>query len=129
MPRRLRLYAAALATATACILAAPALASNIYAPGTGAPVNVSVGFNSQLPLPDLEEETIRAAQRAGREYLYRASSEECALLMATIAESCRLTNLNINTQVQQHQPGNPMLYTNASASFSITLKELPAAPE
>ena len=129
MLRRLRLCAAAMATATACALAAPALASNAYAPPGATPVNVSVGFNSQLPLPDLEEETIQAAQRASREYLYRSSSEECALLLATIAESCRLTNLNINTQVQQHQPGNPMIYTNANASFSITLKREPAGQE
>ena len=129
MPNRRRLCATAMAAAVACALAAPAFASNVYAPGGATPVNVSVGFNSQLPLPDLEEETIRAAQLSGREYLYRASSEECTLLLETIAETCRLTNLNINTQVQQHQPGNPMIYTNASASFTITLKEMPAAPE
>ena len=36
-------------------------------PGGGQPVNVSVGFNTQVPLPDLSEETLAAAQRAGRE--------------------------------------------------------------
>ena len=37
-------------------------------PGGGQPVNVSVGFSTQAPLPNLDEATLAAAQRAGREY-------------------------------------------------------------
>jgi|GEM_PF-3139710 len=93
-----------------------------FPPG-GQPVNVSVAFNTQLPLPDLEQETLDQAQRAGRQYLYRLGQEECGLLKETIAKSCRLTNLNINTQIQRHNQAQPMLYINGSASFSITLKD------
>lgn len=92
-------------------------------PGTSQPVNVNVGFNSQVPLPDLEQETLASAQKSAREYLYRTSREECALLLETIAKSCRLTNLNINTQIQQHNPGQPFLYINGNATFTIGLSE------
>ena len=104
--------------------AAPAEASILAPFDGGQPVNVSVGFNTQVPLPDLSEETLATAQRAGREYVYRLGRDECALLKATIAKTCRLTNLNINTQIQQqHNQGAPLLYINGNASFTIILKD------
>ncbi len=113
------------------------LAGLVLAPGAGAskasimalphgtrPVNVSVGFNTQVPLTDLSEETLAAAQKAGREYIYSLGRDECALLKAVIAKTCRLTNLNINTQIQQHNnPGAPLLYINGNATFTISLKD------
>ncbi len=104
--------------------AAPARASILAPAYGGQPVNVSVGFNTQVPLPDLSQETLAVAQKAGREYLYRLGREECALLKATIAETCRLTSLNINTQIQQnHNAAQPLLYINGNASFTISLKD------
>jgi hypothetical protein len=104
--------------------AAPAEAT-IMAVNLGTqPVNVSVGFNTQIPLPDTSEETLAAAQRAGRAYVYRLGRDECALLEEIIAKTCRLTNLNINTQIQQHNnPGAPLLYINGNATFTISLKD------
>ncbi len=103
--------------------------ASIMAPFDGSqPVNVSVGFSTQVPLPDLSKETLATAQRAGREYVYRLGRDECALLKATIAKTCRLTNLNINTQIQQHNnPGLPLLYINGNANFTISLKDEDAA--
>ena len=104
--------------------AAPAKASILALPHGTQPVNVSVGFNTQVPLPDLREETLAAAQRAGREYLYRLGREECALLKAVIAKTCRLTNLNVNTQIQQQRHNaQPMLHINGNATFTIGLKD------
>ena len=104
--------------------AAPAEASIMAPFDGGQPVNVSVGFSTQVPLPDLSEETLATAQRAGRAYVYRLGRDECALLKATIAKTCRLTNLNINTQIQQHNnPGLPLLYINGNANFTISLKD------
>ena len=104
--------------------AAPAEAS-IVAPFQGSqPLNVSVAFNTQMPLPDLSEETLAAAQRAGRAYLYRLGREECTLLKEIIARTCRLTNLNINTQIQQQRHNaQPMLHINGNATFTISLKD------
>ncbi len=104
--------------------AAPAEASFLAPPFGGQPVNVSVGFNTQVPLPDLSEETLAAAQKAGREYLYRLGREECVLLKAVIAKTCRLTNLNVNTQIQQQRHNaQPMLHINGNATFMIGLKD------
>jgi hypothetical protein len=103
--------------------AAPAGATILAPAHGGQPVNVNVGFNTQVPLADLSQETLAAAQKAGREYLYRLGSEECVLLKATIAETCRLTSLNINTNIQQnYNTAQPLLYINGNASFTISLK-------
>ncbi len=103
--------------------AAPAEASILAPFDGGQPVNVSVGFNTQVPLPDLSEAALATAQRAGREYVYRLGRDECALLKETIAKTCRLTNLNINTQIQQHNNPPPRLHINGNANFTIGLKE------
>ncbi len=105
--------------------AAPAKASILALPHGTQPVNVSVGFNTQVPLPDLSEETLAAAQKAGREYLYHLAKGECALLKAVIAKTCRLTNLNVNSQIQQqHQnAAQPVLYINGTANFTIGLQD------
>jgi hypothetical protein len=104
--------------------AAPAEATIMALPHGTRPVNVSVGFNTQVPLADLSEETLAAAQKAGREYIYRLGRDECALLKAIIAKTCRLTNLNINSQIQQHNTAQPpRLHINGNATFSISLKD------
>ncbi len=132
--RRLRIFALPAVVLLAGLALAPGAApaeATIMALNLGTqPVNVSVGFNTQIPLPDLSEETLAAAQKAGREYVYRLGRDECALLKAVIAKTCRLTNLNINTQIQQHNnPGAPLLYINGNATFTISLKDLASGAE
>ncbi len=132
--RDLRNFALPVVALLAGLVLAPGAAvaeASIMAPFDGGqPVNVSVGFNPQVPLPDLSEETLATAQRAGRAYVYRLGRDECALLKATIAKTCRLTNLNINTQIQQHNnPGLPLLYINGNANFTISLKDETADAE
>ncbi len=123
--RRFALPAVALlAVLTLAPGAVPAKASIMAPfPGGSQPVNVSVGFSTQVPLPDQDEATLAAAQRAGREYVYRLGRDECALLKETIAKTCRLTNLNINTQIQQHNNQPPRLHINGNANFTISLKD------
>ncbi len=123
-----RIFALPVVAVLAALVLAPGAApaeASILAPFDGSqPVNVSVGFNTQVPLPDMSEATLATAQRAGREYVYRLGRNECALLKATIAKTCRLTNLNINTQIQQHNnPGLPLLYLNGNANFPISWKD------
>ena len=94
----------------------------------GQAINVSVGFNTRLPLADLGEEALAEAQKQGRRFVYRLASEECAVLKATIAETCRLTNLNVSTQIQAGNNQTPVqLYINGSANFQVSLKPEPAA--
>lgn len=86
-------------------------------------VNVSVSFNTQTPLPDLGEAAVTERQERARRSIYRLASQECVLLKDTIARTCRLTNINVSTQIQQYDNQSPILYVNGSANFAVTLRE------
>ncbi len=104
-------------------LPAPAAAQTMPFPPARV-VNVAVNFSTQVPLPDLSEEAITASQRSSRIALYRLARDECAVMKTVIAEACQLTNMNISTQIQNYNNGQPvMLYINGSANFTISLKD------
>ena len=86
-------------------------------------VNVNVSFNSQVPLTDTSDDSIANTQRTSRRFIYKMAVKECAVLKETIAETCRLTNLNVSTNVQHPSGNNPvMLNLNGNAQFAISLK-------
>ena len=86
-------------------------------------VNVNASFNSQAPLADTSDEAIANTQRTSRRFIYKMAVKECAVLRETIAETCRLTNLNVSTNVQHPSGNNPaMLNLNGNAQFAISLK-------
>ncbi|MEE8214556.1 MAG: hypothetical protein V3R79_08210 [Alphaproteobacteria bacterium] len=90
----------------------------------GGEVSVSVGFNTQMLLADTTDQTLASTQKRGRTFVYRMAREECALLKATIAETCRLTSLNVNAQLRNQHSNQPVtLYLNGSARYLITLKK------
>ena len=63
------------------------------------------------------------AMDAGRTLLYAAAGKECPLLLATIAESCRLLRLAVQSQMQRYQgPQPPTITMSGSATFRITPK-------
>ncbi len=110
------------AAVTLVQLPASASAQSPFAPAQV--VNVSVNFSTQVPLPDLSEEAVSESQKNGRISLYKLARDECDVMKSVIAEACRLTNMNISTQIQNHHNQNPiMLYVNGSANFTISLKE------
>lgn len=124
----------ATAVATVLLIAAastPAASSKIsrHIPGHNT-VNVNVSLNMTIPLADDSTETIAAAQVDGRKILYRLATTECPILLETIAETCRLTNLNVSTQIRRQNAANPIsLYVNGNAQFAISLKAEDAVAE
>jgi hypothetical protein len=114
---------AALAVAALAAATLPSLAESRSMPFVSAQaVNVQIGFSTQMPLANDDEKTLLDAQQSGRRVLYEMASTECTLLMATIAETCRLTNLNVSAQVRQRNNSPTMLMLNGHARFAITLK-------
>ena len=112
------------ATTYALITVLPASATSLAMPLHGAQVvTVNISFSTQIPLADLSEETLAASQKSGRSFIYRLARGECAVLKSIIAETCRLTSLNVSTQIQRHNNQNPvMLYINGNANFAIGRK-------
>ena len=88
-----------------------------HVPGSDV-INVNVSINLEVPVSDRALKTISREQTEGRKILYRLATSECKVLTATIAETCRLTNLNVSTQLRNKQS----MYVNGNAQFAITLK-------
>ncbi|MGI9384733.1 MAG: hypothetical protein ACR2PO_16395 [Methyloligellaceae bacterium] len=111
--------AAILAVCTASIPATAGIKA-LHGPDV---VRVTVSFNMQVPLSDASEASLVSAQKERRKLIYRMAEKECAVLKESIAETCRLTNVNVSTQVrrQGHDPALS-LYLNGSAQFAISLK-------
>ncbi len=112
------------ATTLSLITVLPASATSLAMPLHGAQVvTVNVSFSTQVPLADLSDETLAASQKSGRSFIYRLARDECAVLKSIIAETCRLTSLNVSTQIQRYNQRNPvMLNINGNANFSVGLK-------
>ncbi len=92
-------------------------------------VNVSVNFTMNLPLSDTSDQAVSATQKRGRTFIYTMASEECAVLLKTIAATCRLTSLNVSARVQDRNYNRPVtLYLNGSSRYAITLKGKEVAP-
>ena len=90
----------------------------------GGGITVSISFNTQMPLSDVTDQTLLNTQKQGRTFVYRMAKEECALLKATIAATCRLTSLNVNSQLRNQHGNRPVsLNINGSARYLITLKK------
>ncbi len=86
-------------------------------------VSVNVSFQSRLPLADLSQKTLATTQKRGRTFIYNMASDECDVLKATIARTCRLTSINISSRIQDNYNDNPVkLYLNGSARLTISLK-------
>ncbi len=88
-----------------------------HVPGSDV-INVNVSINLEIPVTDRSLKTVSREQREGRKVLYRLATSECQVLTATIAQTCRLTNLNVSTQLRNKQS----MYVNGNAQFAITLK-------
>lgn len=129
MPRKHRratpLMAAVAAAGLALAAAGPTSADVMAMPmQAGGMVNVNVNFNTQLPLADMSDKTLAATQKRGRVFVYNMAKEECAVLLSTIAATCRIANLNVSAHVRNQNNANPaFIYLNGNVRYMITLKD------
>jgi hypothetical protein len=86
------------------------------------PVRVQVAMNFFVPwsMDDVDDEAHRARQRA-RQMVYDLAAKECAVLLSSLAGSCRLEALSVNVNRQPSQQPSGF-YVNGSMTYSITLK-------
>lgn len=119
------LAAAAFAIAILSLASALPAAATIKSTPLHGPqvVTVNVSFSTQVPLTDLSEDAIAASQKSSRTFIYGIAKQECAVLKTVIAKTCRLTGLNVSSQIQNYNNQNPiMLNINGNANFAISLE-------
>ncbi len=91
---------------------------------SGGDVSVSVGFSTQMPLTDSSDQALASTQKRGRTFIYRMARDECAVLKATIADTCRLASLNVNARLNNPRHNQPVtLHINGNARYLISLKK------
>ncbi len=128
-----RIFMLSLAT---LVLGAPATAQNtpvqIFPPAVPSPqkgeARVTVNYNSSEKLSaDADAATLLVTQSKAHRAIYEIASQECKILLETIASECHIETINITANVQQRPIGSsttePTLFTNGSSAFRIKTKE------
>ena len=120
---RLRVFLAALAAAM--LLSQSAAVGQSPPPGTGdgRQIIVTVQYNFALPVKPNDVDSQRTVMEQGRTIVYQLTAKECDMLLATIASSCQLERLNLQTNIpRHHRPGEELINLSANAQFKIELK-------
>lgn len=110
------------ALAAAVLGAMPvALADPPSSPAAGHAIDVSVNYSFILAIGNEQGEALKALHEGGRRSAYEIAGRECALLLQTIATSCSLERINVNSN-QQRNGIQDQIIVNANASFRIDPK-------
>ena len=84
-----------------------------------ARINIGMSISQRLSSNSLEEQ--RRAERAVRRRLYEMAMEamdECKLLIDVFQAECRITSLNVNSNVQD-QSDAPMIHGSVNGQYEI----------
>jgi len=117
----------------AVILAWPCIAAHAdpYDSGDSRNQSISVSVSYTFTLPaETGTAAVQSASELGRRQAYEMAGRECANLLATIAESCSLANINVSSQPQRvYGQQSDGINIRLTASFKITPKaQLPSEP-
>jgi len=85
------------------------------------PTRINVGTNISQRLSSTSIEERRRTERAVRRRLYEMAMEaieECELIIDVFQAECKITSLNVNSNVQD-QDGGPMIYGNVNGQYEI----------
>lgn len=88
-------------------------------------VQVSVNYNLSIPLKGTDEVAQAEALEKGRKLIYGIAASECKVLETTIAATCRLERLNVQSNARgalrsaEHQAH---VQVGGNASYRIGLK-------
>ncbi len=120
---RPRLRFAAILLASALPTAAAAQVPTPPANPDDRSIVVTVTYAFNLPVKPNDVDSQRAAMEQSRTMLYQMTAKECDMLQATIAASCQLDRLNVQSNVARHgRPGEETINVSANAQFKVVLK-------
>ena len=86
------------------------------------PVDVTVSYSLVLPVRSTTLDDQKQALENGRRAMYEMASTECKNLLATIALSCQLARLHVQSNMQRGTNTETTIIS-ASASYQIQLKD------
>jgi hypothetical protein len=84
---------------------------------------VRVQYSIRMPLKSDDTTAQSDAMEQGRKTLYQARGSECALIISTIASSCRLEGLNVQSNVVRQPGRDQAVNLSANARLKVVLKD------
>jgi len=121
-------YALALGLAV-CTFVPAAAAQQPYplrvpAEGVAMPgeIQVSVNYSLAIPLKSEDEKSQAEALESGRRMLYGIAANECKVLQSTIATTCRIERLNVQSNVHRNSRSTDQIHVSGNATYRVTLK-------
>lgn len=90
---------------------------------TQRPTQLTINFNLSRPGEINENDDAVGARTDGlRKSLYEMAARECEKILATIATSCKLTNVDVNVNQQAHNAQPAMLNAALRATYTVEFK-------
>ena len=89
--------------------------------GTGE-IQVSVNYSLAIPLKSDAENAQAEALEKGRRAVYGIAAGECKVLQSTIATTCRMERLNVQSNVQRGPRASEQVHVSGNATYRVTLK-------
>lgn len=89
-------------------------------------IQVQSGLSLSLPVTDGDTE--KQQQEALRSF-YRIAADNCTILLDTIAESCEISNLSSNADINDNSGRGPRLVIRGQITMSVKLKPPTGTPK
>ncbi len=112
-----------------CTLVPAATAQQPYplrVPGESGPmpgeISVAVNYSLAIPLKSEDEKSQAEALESGRRMLYAIAANECKVLQSTIATTCRIERLNVQSNVHRNSRTTDQIQVSGNATYRVTLK-------
>jgi hypothetical protein len=87
---------------------------------------VSVQYMIRMPFKSDDTNDQQQVMEEGRRRLYEIGSKECAVIISTLASTCTLTSLNVQSNFYRQRNEDNAITLTANAQYQVELK--PATP-
>jgi len=106
---------------SAAALALAALAP-LNAAAAGQTIQANANYSMTVMVTDDDDLAMTEQEKKIKRSLYERAARECGDLLASIALTCTITNINVSTQINRNYGQPPQVYANASVAMQVTLK-------
>jgi len=88
----------------------------------GQTIQASASYSVTVMVTTEDDAAMAEQEKKIKRSLYERASRECGDLLATIALTCTITNINVSTTINRNYGQPPQVYANANVSMQVTLK-------
>lgn len=108
------------------MISATVLALATFAPlnaaSAGQTIQVSASYSMTVMVAVDDDAAMTEQEKKIKRSLYERAARECGDLLATIALTCTITNINVSTTINRNYGQPPQVYANANVAMQVMLK-------